>query len=94
MRDLPNALEVYNEPLPLVVEVWSPSTGQYDVDTKIPDYRRRGDTEIWRLHARDRTLTVWHRQSDGRYSEATYTGGIVWSMALPGLSIDLDELFR
>src|SRR5437870_1053050 len=27
-------LEVYEDPMPLVVEVWSPSTGEYDVDRK------------------------------------------------------------
>jgi Uma2 family endonuclease len=43
-------LELYVEPLPLVVEVWSPSTGQYDVDEKLPEYQRRGDLEIWRFH--------------------------------------------
>lgn len=30
-------LEVYDTPLPLVVEVWSPSTGSYDVDAKVPE---------------------------------------------------------
>src|SRR6266511_4534047 len=28
-------LEIYDEPLPLVVEVWSESTGDYDVDAKL-----------------------------------------------------------
>lgn len=50
-------LEVFDEPMPLVVEVWSPSTGDYDVDTKFPEYRRHGDREIWRLHPSERTLT-------------------------------------
>jgi Uma2 family endonuclease len=30
-------LNVYTEPLPLVVEIWSPTTGDYDVDDKIPE---------------------------------------------------------
>ena len=41
-RDLhgrPDRLEVFAHPLPLVVEVWSPSTGDYDTDTKIPLYQ-------------------------------------------------------
>src|SRR5690349_18616954 len=37
----PRALESYSAPLPLVVEIWSPSTGDYDVNTKLPEYRRR-----------------------------------------------------
>src|SRR5262249_41239936 len=44
-----NRLEAYSEPLPLVVEIWSPSTGGYDVDTKLPEYQARGDVEIWRI---------------------------------------------
>ncbi|MEP6871059.1 MAG: hypothetical protein ABI939_04320 [Anaerolineaceae bacterium] len=33
-------------PLPFVAEVWLPSTGEYDVDEKFPQYQRRGDLEI------------------------------------------------
>jgi Uma2 family endonuclease len=43
-------LEVFDQPLPLVVEVWSRSTGDYDVAEKIAVYQQRGDLEIWRLH--------------------------------------------
>jgi Uma2 family endonuclease len=88
-----NRLEFYRDPLPLVAEVWSPSTGDYDVDEKIPEYRRRGDLEIWRMHPYERTLRAWIRQSDGSYSERLYTSGMVQPSALPGVSIDLDELF-
>lgn len=92
-RDRWEALEVYDAPLPLVVEAWSPSTGAYDVDTKLPDYRARGDEEVWRLHPFDRTLTVWRRRADGGYDEATYHGGTVQIASLPGVTVDLDELF-
>jgi len=47
-RGQPDTLETYADPLPLVVEVWSRSTGEYDVDSKLPAYRARGDLEIWR----------------------------------------------
>jgi Uma2 family endonuclease len=93
-RERPHQLEVYDEPLPLVVEVWSPSTGDYDIDEKIPEYRRRGDLEIWRLHPFERTLTAWRRQPDGSYAESVHTGGIIHPAALPGVSIDLDAVFR
>lgn len=88
-----HSLEYYNQPLPLVVEVWSPSTGEYDVDTKIPEYRRRGDLEIWRIHPYERTLIAWRRQPDGSYTETLYTGGKIQPVALPGVTIDLDTLF-
>ena len=86
-------LEVYRDPLPLVVEIWSPSTGDYDIDEKIPQYKQRGDLEIWRIHPFDRILISWIRQPDGFYSETALTGGVIQLAALPGVSIDLDRLF-
>jgi Uma2 family endonuclease len=85
--------EVYADPVPLVVEIWSPSTGEYDVDTKFPEYRLRGDLEIWRLHPYERTLITWRRQADGTYQEELLRGGTVRPVALPDVSINLDELF-
>ena len=86
-------LEVYPDPLPLVAEVWSPSTGNYDIKSKLVEYQRRGDLEIWYLHPYERTLSAWRRQPDGGYAETRYTGGVVSPVALPGVSIDLDTLF-
>ena len=93
LRARPGTFEVYNEPMPLVVEVWSPSTGVYDVAEKLREYQLRGDAEIWRLHPYERTLTAWRRQADGSYSERVYTAGTVEPMALPGVMIVLAELF-
>ena len=86
-------LEVYADPLPLVVEVWSPSTGDYDVEAKFPEYKRRQDAEIWRIHPYDHTLTAWRRQPDGTYTETVYTAGSIQPIALPGVRIDFDQLF-
>ena len=86
-------LEAYREPLPLVVEVWPPSTGDYEVETKLPEYRRRGDLEVWRIHPHERTLTAWVRRPDGAYAETVYQGGTVRPAALPGVAIDLSTLF-
>lgn len=86
--------EVYADPVPLVVEVWSPSTGNYDVDDKLREYQLRSDLEIWRLHPYARTLTRWRRQPDGSYTEETFSGGIVRPVALPNVTIDLDLLFE
>ena len=38
-RNRPGTLAIFSEPLPLIVEVWSPSTGEYDTDAKLPIYR-------------------------------------------------------
>lgn len=89
----PPRLEVFDEPLPLVVEVWSPSTGRYDMESKLPVYRQRGDLEIWRIHPYERTVTAWRRQPDGSYSEMTYRSGRIELHALPGVTIDIDRLF-
>ena len=93
IRDRP-VLAIFSDPLPLVVEVWSPSTGDYDVDAKVPIYQQRGDLEIWRIHPYERTLTTWIRQADGSYLETTYREGIIHPVALAGVIIDLDELFE
>ena len=93
-REQPTRLEAYDDRLPLIVEVWSPSTGDEDESEKLPGYRRRGDAEIWLLHPHMRTLRTWVRRQDGSYAEQVYHGGIVEPVALPGVQIDLDELFR
>ena len=93
-KDRDDVLEIYDAPLPLVVEVWSPSTGGYDVDAKLPEYRNRGDLEIWRLHPFERTLTMWRRQPDGSYKESTVRGGNVRLFALPDVVVDLDALWN
>lgn len=60
---------------------------------RLPEYQRRGDLEIWFIHPYDRTLTSWHRQTDGSYRESLRRSGIVQPIALPGVSVDLDALF-
>jgi Uma2 family endonuclease len=93
LLERPGSLDAYPEPLPLVVEIWSPSTGRYDINEKLPDYQERGDLEIWYVHPYERSLTAWRRQPDGSYTESVYRGGIVRPESLPGVAIDLDALF-
>lgn len=85
-------LEVYGELLPFVAEVWSPSTADYDVEGKFPEYRRRGDLEVWRVHPYERTVTAWRRLADGSYSEDAYASGGIAIQSL-GVHIDLAEVF-
>ena len=97
--DMPSAgardtsLEMYERPVPFVAEVWSPSTGDYDVETKLAQYQERGDLEIWRVHPIDREVTVWRRQPDGSYRESRYASGSVPVESLPGVDIHLGRLF-
>ena len=85
--------EAFREPLPLVVEVWSPSTGRRDLDRKLVRHREQGHSEIWFIHPFDHTLTAWRRQPDGSYVEVMLQGSTMEPVALPGVTIDLDALF-
>jgi Uma2 family endonuclease len=93
LRRVPGSLDAYSEPLPLVIEIWSPSTGRYDIDEKIPGYQARGDLEIWRVHPYEGTVTVWRKISDGSYVESVHRGGELRPQSLPGVVIDLGLLF-
>jgi len=94
LREMPDQLEVYDEPMPLVVEVWSPVVGDYDVEEKLRRYQERGDSEIWRVHPYEKTLIAWRRQPDGAYAETFYTGGAIQPVALPNVTIELQRLFE
>lgn len=89
----PGSVAYFPDPMPFIAEVWLPSTGENDVQTKLPEYRRRGDQEIWFLHPYERTVTTWVRQADGGYVETVYRDGVVQLSSLPGVSIDLNVLF-
>jgi Uma2 family endonuclease len=93
-REQYHELEAYRDPLPLVVEVWSPSTGTYDIESKLPQYMARGDLEIWYIHPYQRTLPTWRRQSDGSYTETLFTEGTIQPVALPDVTIELAPLFE
>jgi Uma2 family endonuclease len=92
-RTNPGAVDAHGAPVPFVVEVWSPSTGDYDIEQKLRGYQQRGDLEIWRLHPYQREVTVWRRQSDGHYTEELLRGGTISLHALPHVTITLDNLF-
>ena len=87
-------VEAYPEPMPLVVEVWSPSTGNYDAREKLEGYRRRGDAEVWLVDARERTVTAWKRGAEGSYSSRTYRREHLPVSSLPGVIVDMDAVFR
>jgi Uma2 family endonuclease len=94
LRATPRVLDAYAEPMPLVVEVWSPSTGDHDLNVKLADYRQRGDEEIWFIHPYQRTITAWRRQPDGVYVETIHQGGIVRPASLPNVEMDSAVLFE
>lgn len=93
LRGLWDTLEAYDDPVPLVVEVWEPPSADYDIGDKLTEYQLRGDREIWWLHPYSRTVTSSRRQADGTYAEAEIRGGIFRPVAVPNVAIDLDVLF-
>jgi Uma2 family endonuclease len=90
----PTAADLFHVPAFLVVEVWSPSTGSYDIDVKLPAYRARGDAEIWRVYPPERSITRWVRRPDGAYLESVVTAGRIALAALPDVEIDVADVFR
>jgi Uma2 family endonuclease len=74
-------------------EPWSPRTGWRDREDRPRDYKERGEAEIRSAHPRQRTVTVRRRQADGTYAETVYGSGSVPVRLLPGVTIDLNELF-
>lgn len=86
--------EIYRIPASLVIEIWSPSTGQYDQEEKLPGYMLRGDREIWLVHPHERSVTRWIRRDDAGYERTVLTGGVVTPVDLPDLTVDLDAILR
>jgi Uma2 family endonuclease len=79
----------------LVVEVLSPSTEARDKNDKFHAYRKAGVKEYWIVDVKKSSITVYQLQSDGNYDAGTVNnpGKKVTSSVLPGLEIDLQELF-
>lgn len=96
LRAAPGSFEVYDDPLPLIVDVWSDPIPEYDwfPEERIRQFKLRGDLEIWLVHPYEHWLSAWRRQADGTYTETRYDGGVVRPASLPGVAIDLDELFE
>jgi Uma2 family endonuclease len=94
LRERPGTFEVYDDPVALVVEVWPPSTGEYDVEEKLREYQLRRDLEIWRVHPYERTLTAWRLRPDGTHAEAVHAGGTIEPIALPRVRIEFARLFN
>jgi Uma2 family endonuclease len=92
-RMRPRSVEIYTEPVPLLSEFLSSSTGKYDVEGKLEAYKERGDREIWIFDPDHRFLTAWRRRDDGGYDNLVIREGNISPIALPGVVISLDDVF-
>jgi hypothetical protein len=80
----------------LVVESLSIETMRWDVDTKFNAYEEAGVREYWFVYPEGDGLVVFRLQDNGKFDDGTAyeIRGIATSSVLPGLEIDLDDLFE
>lgn len=78
----------------LVVEIVSKSSVTRDLHEKYKLYELAGIREYWVVHPHDKTLIIFILE-EGRYKPAKplTKGDVAASTILPGLAVDLDELF-
>ena len=79
----------------LVIEVLSPSTRRLD-KIKLAAYRDAGVPEVWHPDPKARTVVIYGLSADRKSYEEVSRGGegeSVISRVLPGLRIEIDELF-
>lgn len=72
----------------LIVEVLSPGTTAFDLETKRADYEKKGVLEYWIVDPQDGAVTFLRLQR-GRYIEAKPIRGRFASKAVPGFKLDL-----
>lgn len=89
----PGSFEVFDDAVPFVLEVWSESTGDYDVSRKLSEYQERGDAELWYAHPYAHTLAIYRRRLDGSYDQWQHSGGPTDIPSLGGIVINVDELW-
>ncbi len=78
----------------LVVEILSPSTARYDKTTKRDIYARNGVREYWQVDTDARSVTVLLLGDGGYELGGTYgPGDTLTSSVLPGLNLDLGDVF-
>ena len=79
----------------LVVEVISKSSVKKDLHEKYGIYEKAGVKEYWIVQPQDRSLIIFTLSTAGHYqpSKPLTKGDTATSRVLPGLEIDLDELF-
>jgi Uma2 family endonuclease len=77
----------------LVVEIVSPSTGRRDLVIKRDLYARHSVPEYWLVDPPARTVTVYADPHQGQYRNERTVNDMVESVIVPGLAVDLAELF-
>jgi Uma2 family endonuclease len=76
----------------LAIEILSRSTAQHDLRRKRELYEQYGVEEYWIVNLTKQTITALHLV-DGRYQPIAQTNDQFSSQAIPGLVINIAELF-
>lgn len=77
----------------LLVEILSPSSKARDRVRKAALYARVGAPEYWISDAEDHAVTLHADPKDDGYRTVRRVTGIVESVTIPGLAVDLDAFF-
>ena len=79
-----------------IIEVLSPFTSSKDHIAKRLLYERMGVREYWLAHPFDEMITVFILGDDGKFKPPAFREGKgeIGVSALPGLTLDLDVVFR
>ncbi|MCL2511381.1 MAG: Uma2 family endonuclease [Bacteroidales bacterium] len=83
----------------LIVEVSSPSTSKRDMEEKFFLYEEVGVKEYWVVTPKDKEVTIFLLQPNGKYNNGTVYQVAAGTTKVPvntlkGLIIDLEELFE
>ncbi|MDR0791776.1 MAG: Uma2 family endonuclease [Chitinophagaceae bacterium] len=80
----------------MIVEILSPSTLKKDVFDKFALYEESGVKEYWIVHPKDKAVTVFLLQNNGKYNDGViYEGeGKVPIFVFDNYPIDLDNIFE
>jgi len=72
---------------------YSESSLEKDLEIKRKIYAQVGIPEYWVVNLKRRQLIVFRDPQDGEYaSRATLTGGIIYPLAFPDISISIDSI--
>jgi Uma2 family endonuclease len=79
-----------------IIEILSPSTAAKDQIQKVALYEKHGVKEYWLVHPTDKVVIVRLLLEGGKYgiSEIHEGRGHLTVTTLPGLTVDLDSVFR
>ena len=79
----------------MIVEILSPSTLKKDVNDKFALYEASGVKEYWIVHPRDKSITVFILQENGKYGDGTLyeSEGKIPVYIFDNYPIDWDDIF-